>query len=182
MGSEVVLSNSMRKKKCCESGLNCTSDTCRANWRPQVFLPSLSLLKLLTCYNSSRWQKKQSPFESIMSFQDENIKEYHYTQTQRTAKAGRALYVHLAHPFSSRATQSRVPMPMAKWLLEITKETWQPLGSLCQCSVTHTVQKFFLIFLWNSLCFCLCLVPLILLLGSTEKSLASIMEMVLEKE
>jgi len=35
------------------------------------------------------------------------------------------------------------------------------------------VKKFFLMFRWNSLCFSLCPLPLVLLLGTTEKSLAS---------
>ena len=37
----------------------------------------------------------------------------------------------------SRYTQSRVPRPMSRWLLKVSKEgTPQPLGSLCHCSVT----------------------------------------------
>jgi len=40
-------------------------------------------------------------------------------------------------PSSSSTTQSRVPRPMARQLLESsTEETPQPLGSLCQCSIT----------------------------------------------
>ena len=45
------------------------------------------------------------------------------------------------------------------------------LGSLVQCSVTLRVKKFFLLFSWNFLCFNLCPLPLVLLLGTTEKSL-----------
>ena len=51
------------------------------------------------------------------------------------AEAGRS------QPSSSRATQSRVPRPM-KRLLEISKETQQSLGSLCQCSSTHKAKKY----------------------------------------
>jgi len=41
-----------------------------------------------------------------------------------------------------------------------------------QCSVTLKVKKFFLVFRWNFLCFSLCPLPLVLSLGTTEKSLA----------
>jgi len=47
------------------------------------------------------------------------------------------------------------------------------LGSLGQGSITLRGKKFFLMFSWNFLCFSLCPVPLVLSLGSTEKSLAS---------
>ena len=47
-----------------------------------------------------------------------------------------------------------------------------PLGSLFQCSVTLRVKKFFLMFRWNFLCFSFCLLPLVLSLGTTGKSLA----------
>jgi len=46
------------------------------------------------------------------------------------------------------------------------------LGSLFQCSVTLRGKKFFLMFRWNLLCFSLCPLPLVLSLGTTEKSLA----------
>jgi len=46
------------------------------------------------------------------------------------------------------------------------------LGSLCQCSVTLRGKKFFLMFRQNFLCFSLCPLPLVLSLGTTEKSLA----------
>ena len=45
-------------------------------------------------------------------------------------------------PGCSRDTQSRVPRATSKWLLKIPEETLQPLGSLHQCSVTHTVKCF----------------------------------------
>jgi len=60
----------------------------------------------------------------------------------RIAEAGRALWIPQSQPRCSRATQSRVPRPTARWLLETSKEeTPQPLGSLCQCSVTCTAQQ-----------------------------------------
>lgn len=45
------------------------------------------------------------------------------------------------------------------------------LGNLCQCTVTLTVKKYFLMFRGNPLCFSLCSVLLVLSLGTTEKSL-----------
>jgi len=45
-------------------------------------------------------------------------------------------------------------------------------GSLFQCSVTLRGKKFFLMFRRNFLCFSLCPLPLVLSLGTTEKSLA----------
>ncbi|PKU46071.1 gamma-aminobutyric acid receptor subunit alpha-4 isoform x1 [Limosa lapponica baueri] len=44
--------------------------------------------------------------------------------------------------------------------------------NLCQCPVTLTVEKCFLMFRKNLLCFTLCLLPPVLSLGTTEKSLA----------
>ena len=44
---------------------------------------------------------------------------------------------------------------------------------LCWWLVTLTVRKDFLIFTWNILCFSLCPLPLVLSLGTTEKSLPS---------
>jgi len=46
-------------------------------------------------------------------------------------------------------------------------------GQPVQCSVTLRGKKFFLMFSWNFLCVNLCPLPLVLLLGTTEKSLAS---------
>lgn len=46
------------------------------------------------------------------------------------------------------------------------------LGNLLQCSVTLMVKKFFLLFRQNLLCCRVCLLPLTLLLGTSEKNLA----------
>jgi len=46
-----------------------------------------------------------------------------------------------------------------------------PSGQLLQCSVTLQVKKIFLMFRQNKLCFSLCPLPVVLLLGTTEKSL-----------
>jgi len=82
---------------------------------------------------------------------------------------------HLVQPLcQSRFTQSRLHRTMSRQVLSISREgdSTNPLGSLFQCSVTLKVKKFFLMFSWNLLCFSLCPLPLVLLLGTTEKSLA----------
>ena len=48
------------------------------------------------------------------------------------------------------------------------------LSKLWQCSGTHTVKKCFLVFRENILCSCLCSLPLVLLLGTTEKHLTAL--------
>jgi len=51
------------------------------------------------------------------------------------------LWVHLAQPLLK---QGHAKQNMSRWPQEIsTEETPQPLGNLCQCSVTHTAQKCF---------------------------------------
>ena len=50
-------------------------------------------------------------------------------------EVGRDLWVHLAQPLLSRVTQNRVSRTTSRWLLKISKETPQPLGNLCQCSI-----------------------------------------------
>jgi len=74
---------------------------------------------------------------------------------------------------SNRNTQSRVPSPMSRWFLKISKEeTPQPLSNLCQCSITCTAQKYCLVFKWHLLCSSLFLLLPALLLSIAEKSLA----------
>ena len=75
---------------------------------------------------------------------------------------------------SSRATQSQLPSTMSIGLLNISKDgdSAVSLGNLCQCSVTLTVIKCFLMFRGNLLCFRLCPRPLFLALNTTGKSLA----------
>jgi len=69
-----------------------------------------------------------------------------------------------------QAAQDRVQA-----VLNISREgdSTTSLGSLFQCSITFRGKKFFLMFSWNFPCFSLCPLPLVLLLGTTEKSLAS---------
>lgn len=77
-------------------------------------------------------------------------------------------------PWSSKATQNWLPRTISKSLLRISKEGdhTTSLGNLCQYSVTYTALKCFLIFGRNFLCSSLCPLPLVLSLGTTEKSLA----------
>jgi len=66
---------------------------------------------------------------------------------------------------------------LSRWLLSISREgdSTTSLGSLFQCSVTLRGKKFFLMFRWNFLFFSLCPLPLVLLLGTTEKSLVPLL-------
>jgi len=83
---------------------------------------------------------------------------------------GRASADHLVQlPCQSRVTYSR---SSSRWVLNIAREgdSAIPLGSLFECSVTLKVKKFYLVFRWNFLCFSLCPLPLVLLLGTTEES------------
>jgi len=70
-----------------------------------------------------------------------------------------------------QATQNRVQVGFE--YLQRRRLHNLPLGSLFQCSVTHKVKKFFLMFRRNFQFFSSYLLPLVLLLGTTEKSLAS---------
>jgi len=76
-------------------------------------------------------------------------------------------------PCQSRVTYSRLHRTASRRVLNISREedSTTSLGSLFQCSSTLRGKKFFLMFRWNFLCFHLCPLPLVLLLGTTEKSL-----------
>ena len=65
-------------------------------------------------------------------------------------------------------------MTVSRRVCSISREgdSTTSLGSLGQGSITLRVKKFFLMFSWNFLCFSLCPLPLVLPLGTTEKSLA----------
>lgn len=65
-----------------------------------------------------------------------------------------------------QAAQDHVQMNISN-----TGDSATCLGNLCQCLVSLTIKKCFLTFAWNVLCFSLCLLPLVLSLGTTEKSL-----------
>jgi len=76
-------------------------------------------------------------------------------------------------PCRSRVTYSRLHRTLSRWVLNTAREgnSTTSLGSLFQCSVTLRGKKFFLMFRRNFLCFNLCPLPLVLSLGTTEKSL-----------
>jgi len=77
-------------------------------------------------------------------------------------------------PCQSRVTYSRLHRILSRWVLNISREgdSTISLGSLGQGSVTLREKKFFLMFRRNLLCLSLCPLPLVLSLGTTEKSLA----------
>lgn len=55
--------------------------------------------------------------------------------------------------------KTHLPKTMSRRLLHISKDEDSKtfLSNLCQCSVTITVKKYFLMFTWNLLCSSLCL-------------------------
>ena len=71
-------------------------------------------------------------------------------------------------------TQSRLHRTPSRrgWNISREGDSTASLGSLFQCSVTLRGKKFLLVFRRNFLCFSLCPLPLVLSLGTTEKSLA----------
>jgi len=74
----------------------------------------------------------------------------------RMAEVGRDLWGSCCPTLcSSRATQSWLPSSMSKQLFSISRngESATSLGILCQCSVTLTVKKCFLVFTGNLLVF-----------------------------
>ncbi|XP_068775232.1 uncharacterized protein [Struthio camelus] len=77
-------------------------------------------------------------------------------------------------PCSSRVIWSILPRIASRRVLNISSQgdSTTSLGNLFPCSVTLTGKKFFLVFSWNCVCFSLCPLPLVLSLGTTEKSLA----------
>ena len=88
------------------------------------------------------------------------------------AEVERALWIPQFQPHCSRATQSRVPRPTARQLLEISeKETPQPLENVCQCSVTCAARKCCLLFRGSLMCKFMP-TALVLALGTTKKRLA----------
>ena len=95
----------------------------------------------------------------------------------RTVGVGRDLWGSfnpIQSPYWSRVTYSRLHRTASRQVLNISREgvSKTALGNLFQCSVILRGKKFFLMFRWNFLCFSLCPLPLVLSLGSTEKSLA----------
>ena len=82
---------------------------------------------------------------------------------------------HLVQPSCrSRVAYSRLHRTLSRRVLNISREgdSTTSLDSLFQGSVTLRGKKFFLMFRRNFLCFSVCPLPLVLSLGTTEKSLA----------
>ena len=97
------------------------------------------------------------------------------SQNHRMVGVGRDLWGSPSPtPCPSRVTQSRLHRTALRWVLNISREgdSTAPLGSLGQGSVTLRGKKFFLLFRRNFPGFSLCPLPLVLLLGTTGKSLA----------
>lgn len=78
--------------------------------------------------------------------------------------------VHLVQPCHS----SRLPRSMFRQYLTISKDadSTTSLGNLGQCLVTLTVKRCFWMFRGNHLCFSVCSLPLVLLLGTTGMNVA----------
>ena len=94
------------------------------------------------------------------------------SQNHRMVEVGRDLWRSSGPtPCSSRDSQSWLPSTMSRWLLSISKggDSTASLGKLCWGSVTHAVNKCFLVFRGNHLCFSLCSLPLVLHWGPLER-------------
>ena len=111
-----------------------------------------------------------------LSFAGEATESFWITETQNHRITLEETSVdHLVQPpCQSRVTYSRLHRTLSRQVLNISREeeSTPSLGSLFQCSVTLRGKKFFLMFRRNFLCFSLCSLPLVLSLGTTEKSLA----------
>ena len=102
---------------------------------------------------------------------------YIYFQNHRMADFGRYLWISACFkPCSSRkglpecVTQDYVEVPFEDlW----GKDSKISLGNLCQCSITCTVTKCLLIFIWNILCSNSCLLLPVLSLSTCGKILAT---------
>lgn len=101
---------------------------------------------------------RDCPFFSSSQFRYSSIPQNH-----RMAEPGRDLWI--------RLTQS-LPTSRSTWLLEIFEEEHPTAsqGNLCQCSITSTVKRSFLMFRQNLPCFILFTVALVLSLGTTKKN------------
>ena len=77
-------------------------------------------------------------------------------------------------PLPKQGLLQQAAQDLVQWVFNISREgdSTTSLGSLFQCSVTLRGKKFLLMLRRNFLCFRLYPLPLVLSLGTTEKSLA----------
>ena len=89
-----------------------------------------------------------------------------HSQNHKMAEVGRDLWRSLC--------PSQLPRTASRWPLNISEDgdSTTSLGNLCQCLITLTGKKCFLMFRGNLLCFCLCPLLLVMSLGTTGRSLA----------
>jgi len=78
-----------------------------------------------------------------------------------------------SNPTALAVPRSRLHKQVFRWVLNIFRgDSTPPLCSLFQCFLTLKVNIFFHLYRWKFLCYSLGLLPLVLLLHTTEKSLA----------
>ena len=78
--------------------------------------------------------------------------------SHRTRGAGKDLWKSIeSNSLLKQAPYSRLHKKVPRWVLNISRgDSPTSLGSLLHCSVTLTVKKFFLTFVWNFLCLSFC--------------------------
>ena len=99
--------------------------------------------------------------------------EIRYSQNHRMVGVGRDLWGSSSPtPLPKQGHLQQAAQDLVQVGLEYLQRRRISLGNLFQSFVTFRVKKFFLMFRWNFLCFNLCLLSLVLSLGTTEESLA----------
>lgn len=81
---------------------------------------------------------------------------WRFKQNHRRVPIGGTSRCHVVqHPCSSKVTYRWLLRTVSRWLLQISKDedSTTSLSNLCQCSITFTVKKRFLVFRRNVLCF-----------------------------
>ena len=118
------------------------------------------------------WCTRWCPGSLLSNAMSPCFKNHRITESQNRRGCKGPLRVQ--PPCWSRVTYSRPHRTTSRQVVNICREgeSTASLGSLFQCSVTLRGKKFFLMFSWSFLCFNLCPLPLVLSLGTTEKSLA----------